>query len=382
VPKQPADERPALDAPAATTAVAGEVDLRRPDRRSTPQQGRRSGDRPAAGKRENTPAALVLEGKWGPAWPGSRPPFAETDGDHSDDDHHEGPTSFLDAPDDGGVPGAADVTGEPRLTGLLGGDETLQLQLPGQERGAGGEGDEEDLWEQHAGWWQDGFTDGVDPEYEEQILPLAARFLAGARTVLDIGCGEGQVARLARELGAATVVGIDPTWAQVSVAARRGGGAHYLRSAAAALPFPDATFDVAVACLVFEHIHEVDEAIAEVARVLRPGGRFAFFLNHPLLQTPNSGWIDDQILDPPEQYWRIGPYLIEDESLEEVEKDVFIPFIHRPLSRYVNALAVSGLVITRMEEPAPPPGFLAKAHEYEDAATIPRLLVLVTEKRA
>ena len=34
-----------------------------------------------------------------------------------------------------------------------------------------------------------------------------------------------------------------------------------------------------------------------------------------------------------------GPYLVEDESIEEVEKDVFIPFIHRPLSRYINALA-------------------------------------------
>ena len=93
-----------------------------------------------------------------------------------------------------------------------------------------------------------------------------------------------------------------------------------------------------MACLVFEHIREVDAAIAEVARVLVPGGRFLFFLNHPLLQTPNSGWIDDQILDPPEQYWRIGPYLVEDETVEEVEKGVFIPFIHRPLSRYVNAL--------------------------------------------
>jgi SAM-dependent methyltransferase len=135
-----------------------------------------------------------------------------------------------------------------------------------------------------------------------------------------------------------------------------------------------------VACLVFEHIEAVDSAIAEVARVLRPGGRFLFFLNHPLLQTPDSGWIDDQVLDPPEQYWRIGPYLIEDHSIEEVEKDVFIPFIHRPLSRYVNALADNGLYVRQMHEPAPPPGFLARAVEYEAAASIPRLLVLVTEK--
>ncbi|MDQ3147312.1 MAG: methyltransferase domain-containing protein, partial [Actinomycetota bacterium] len=149
-----------------------------------------------------------------------------------------------------------------------------------------------------------------------------------------------------------------------------------------ALPFPDGRFDAAIACLVFEHVDQADAALAEVARVLRPGGRFLFFLNHPLLQTPGSGWIDDQVLDPPEQYWRIGPYLVEDTTLEEVEKGVSLPFIHRPLSRYVNAMASCGLVIRRMEEPAPPPGFLARAEEYAEAATIPRLLFLLAEREA
>ena len=236
------------------------------------------------------------------------------------------------------------------------------------------------LWETHAEWWIDGFTAGADPEYEEQILPLAARELAGAQRVLDVGCGDGQVSRLAANLGA-QVVGIDPTWNCVSVANQRGGGV-FARAGAAQLPFADATFDAVVACLVFEHIRDVDSAIAEVARVLQPGGRFCFFLNHPLLQTPNSGWIDDQFLDPPEQYWRIGPYLVEDETIEEVEKDVFIPFIHRPLSRYVNTLSDNGLLLERMEEPAPPPGFLAKAEEYVSASTIPRLLYLRTRKMA
>ena len=236
------------------------------------------------------------------------------------------------------------------------------------------------LWESHAGWWQDGFTEGADPEYEEQILPLAAHGMEGGRRVLDVGCGEGQIARLAAAGGAEVAIGIDPTWAQVRVAAQRGGGPHFGRAGAAQLPFPAATFDVVVACLVFEHIRDVDDAIAEVARVLEPGGRFLFFLNHPLLQTPNSGWIDDQVLDPPEQYWRIGPYLTEDESIEEVEKGVFIPFIHRPLSRYVNALAACGLHLTRMEEPAPPAGLLARAAEYQAAATIPRLLLLRAER--
>lgn len=232
-----------------------------------------------------------------------------------------------------------------------------------------------DLWERHAQWWIDGFTAGADAEYEEQILPLAESELAGAARVLDIGCGDGQISRLLAKRGA-HVVGIDPTWNQIAVAHARGGGPAYARAAADELPFGDASFDAAVACLVFEHIDAVDAAISEVARVVKRGGRFSFFLNHPLLQTPGSGWIDDQILDPPEQYWRIGPYLVEAESIEQVELGVYIRFIHRPLSRYINTLAEHGLMLERMVEPAPPQGFLDRATEYADAATIPRLLYL------
>jgi ubiquinone/menaquinone biosynthesis C-methylase UbiE len=244
--------------------------------------------------------------------------------------------------------------------------------------------DGDDLWERVAPWWQANFTEGADPEYEEQILPLAVDAIGSARRVLEIGTGEGQVARRLAQSGVAgrTVAGVDLSSAQIREAARRGGGPVYARSGAAALPFSDAAFDAVVACLVFEHIDAVDEAIAEVARVLEVGGRFAFFLNHPLLQTPNSGWIDDQMLDPPEQYWRIGPYLAEAATIEQVEKGVFIRFVHRPLSRYVNAMAAHGLLIEHMVEPAPPAGFLERAREYEDAATIPRLLLLVTRKIA
>ena len=54
-----------------------------------------------------------------------------------------------------------------------------------------------------------------------------------------------------------------------------------------------------------------------------------------------------------------------DRTLEEVDKDIFIPFVHRPLSHYLNAMAGAGLVLIQMEEPAPPEGFLARAGEYE-----------------
>jgi len=233
------------------------------------------------------------------------------------------------------------------------------------------------LWERHAAWWQRAFTDGADPEYEEQILPLLVEELDGAGSVLDLGTGEGQLARRLRA-NAACVVGVDRATAQLVTARARGGGVAYARGDAGALPFRTGSFDAVVACLVLEHVVALDPVLDEVARVLGAGGRAVLALNHPLLQAPGSGWIDDQILG--EQYWRIGSYLEEDTSMEEVAKGVVLPFVHRPLSAYVNGLARRGLALTALHEPAPPPGFLALAPEYAAAASIPRLCVLRAER--
>lgn len=235
-------------------------------------------------------------------------------------------------------------------------------------------------WDDHAQWWLDGFTNGADPEYVEQIIPLAIEELAGFERIIDIGCGDGQIARALAHAGS-SVTGIDPTELHIRTARERGGGPVYELGSATKLPASDGEFDAAVACLVFEHIDDVDGAIAEVARVVRPGGRFAFFLNHPLLQTPGSGWIDDHMIDPPEQYWRIGAYLVETATWEEVEPGVTIRFVHRPVSRYVNTMIAHGFAVERMVEPSPPPGFLSRAPEYLLAHTIPRLLYFRAVKK-
>jgi SAM-dependent methyltransferase len=235
------------------------------------------------------------------------------------------------------------------------------------------------IWDEHAEWWQATFTDGADPEYEEQILPLLAGQLAGAERILDIGCGEGQVARRAAAAERrALVVGIDVSTPQLRCATRRGGDVVVARGEGERLPFRAGSFDAAVCCLVIEHIEDPEALIAEAVRVLVPGGRFLLLVNHPLFQGPGSGLVDDHILG--ERYWRVGPYLTEERSLEEVDPSVQIPFAHRPLSGWVNAVTARGAPLTRLDEPAPPRTFLAGALAPELEAAIPRLCCMRFEK--
>lgn len=99
---------------------------------------------------------------------------------------------------------------------------------------------------------------------------------ASAR-VLDVGCGAGFLSNhLARE--GFEVTGLDASQAAIQVAARHdvSGKARYLLGDALLLPFPDASFDAVCAMDFLEHVEEPARAVAEMARVLKPGGTFFF----------------------------------------------------------------------------------------------------------
>jgi SAM-dependent methyltransferase len=229
-------------------------------------------------------------------------------------------------------------------------------------------------WEAHASWWQQGFTDGADAEYEEQIVPIVIEWLGGCRRVVDLGGGEGQ---LLRALGGKGIV-VDQSMAQLVTARAR--GQRVVCGSLDAVPVASGWADGVLVSLVLEHVVELREAIREIARVLARDGRLLLLLNHPILQTPGSGFVDDTVLG--ERYWRLGPYLREQIDMEEVAAGVFLPFVHRPLSRYVNEAVDAGLVLERMLEPPPPPGFVARAAEYAEVVEFPRLLALVFRRSA
>jgi 2-polyprenyl-6-hydroxyphenyl methylase/3-demethylubiquinone-9 3-methyltransferase len=99
------------------------------------------------------------------------------------------------------------------------------------------------------------------------------------RLVLDAGCGGGLVARELAAAGA-TVVGLDRSLGSLGVArravARPMGSFHPAQGRLERLPFADGVFDVVVAADVLEHVPDLPAAVAELARVLAPGGRLVF----------------------------------------------------------------------------------------------------------
>src|SRR5713226_4975948 len=105
---------------------------------------------------------------------------------------------------------------------------------------------------------------------------VAALLLHSGERVLDVGCGPGFVAaEMADAIGATgRVCGVDVSESMLALArARCGDRIEFLFGDATLLPLDDGVFDVAVATQVYEYVSDLEPALTELRRVLRPGGR-------------------------------------------------------------------------------------------------------------
>jgi len=107
----------------------------------------------------------------------------------------------------------------------------------------------------------------VEAQFYQDLLPLE-------EPVLDVGCGDGHFASVAFPLP--LTAGIDPGSAVLNEARDRGAYHLLAQALGDGLPFPDGHFATVISNSVLEHIPGVDAVLAEIARVLRPGGRFIF----------------------------------------------------------------------------------------------------------
>ena len=181
----------------------------------------------------------------------------------------------------------------------------------------------------------------------------------GFRTALDIGCGEGRFCRMLAAEGIATT-GIDPTLRLLDAARTRDPQGNYLQARAEALPFADASFDLAVSYLTLIDIDDYAAAIAEMARVLRPGGSL-------LIANLNSfSTAGDWTAEGKAAGFLIDNYL-DSRAEWESWNGILIRNWHRPFHLYMQALLKNGLRLAHFDEPAPTGGDAQQVARYRRA---------------
>lgn len=115
------------------------------------------------------------------------------------------------------------------------------------------------------------FTMGLDGRWRRFAAASAVR--PGDR-VLDAACGTGDLALAAREAGG-EVTGLDFSERMLERARRKSEAIEWVRGDVLALPFADAAFDAATIGFGIRNVDDLDAALRELARVVRPGGRLA-----------------------------------------------------------------------------------------------------------
>jgi SAM-dependent methyltransferase len=206
------------------------------------------------------------------------------------------------------------------------------------------------------------------------MLPLA--LANGAKTALDVGCGEGRFCRMLAARGIA-VTGIDPTPNLIDHARKRDPQGTYVETDAANLPFGDGAFDLVVSYLSLIDMPDVAPAIAEMTRVLKPGGRLLIAnLNGFNTAGQETDWSRDEHGN--RKHFQIDHYLTESAAWIEW-RGIRIRNHHRPLSTYMKLLLAQGLRLTHFDEPRPTPD--APAERSLSYIRAPWFLVMEWEKR-
>jgi len=199
-----------------------------------------------------------------------------------------------------------------------------------------------------------GFVWGPEGHQESTLRVLGdPADLAGVR-VLEVGSGAGQCARWLRTQGA-EAFGLDLSERQLQHCRRldeeTGVAVPSVCGTATALPFPDDTFDIAFSSFgALQFVADGELLLAEVARVVRPGGVFAFSITHPVRWSmPDDA--GPAGLTITSSYWDRTPYVEEDETgaPRYVEH-------HRTLGDWVALLSGAGFALEALHEPQWPEG--------------------------
>ncbi len=241
-------------------------------------------------------------------------------------------------------------------------------------------------WSTLADWFDEDQGDAGDLWHRTLIFPGILKVIGkvSGREILDVGCGNGSLARILARMGN-RVTGVDGSAGIIEHAKAREAanplGATYLATDAAYLSmFQAGSFDLVTSCMALMDMPDAAGAIKEMGRVVRRAGRCVMLFSHPCFDIPNaSSWLTEWGFGhQPEISLRLLRYR---EAYSEWlrwswKNDYEMLAYHRPLSWYFRAIRDAGLAVTRLEEPEPTPEFVAQSESGAALQKFPLHLVI------
>lgn len=219
-----------------------------------------------------------------------------------------------------------------------------------------------DSWDTIADWYAELLRSGsaMHDFGRDTLLSHLPELLPGQR-VLDLGCGEGLVARAVAARGA-TVVGIDSSprmieHARITEKSQPSGALFSIDDGCTLATIGTASVEWVTAGLSLNNVPDLDATLAAVHRVLTPGGTLVFTIPHPCFEAPHATWVEtgDGTIRR-----LVGDYLTEGFWRSSNPNGARrAGNQHRKLSTYITALMNNGFKIAAVDEPTPDPRVVA-----------------------
>jgi ubiquinone/menaquinone biosynthesis C-methylase UbiE len=253
-------------------------------------------------------------------------------------------------------------------------------------------------WDEASESWADFVREGKDYYREEMNSPAAFKMVGNVngKRVLDLSCGEGYNTRVLARRGA-KVVGVDFSRKMIELASQREkeeklGIDYYVSDAADLREFRSGCFDLVTCFMALMDIERYEDAISEVARVLKKNGRFVFSITHPCFEwgETTSGkkiaeWRYKEGTDDAAKkevlclevmnYFGIVKCEVS-WDMERLAKSFKTTSFHRTLTDYFQALQKNGFLVTRLVEPKPTSRGVAKYPSLRKHTKIPHSIII------
>lgn len=245
-------------------------------------------------------------------------------------------------------------------------------------------------WNENAEVWTLLARSGYDVYRDHLNTPAFMATLPKVKGLygIDIGCGEGYNTRLLAANGA-MMVGIDISENFIREAEseeeRERLNIEYYVADATHLPFADNNFDFATGFMSFMDVPDTEQLLAEVYRIINPGGFLQFSIAHPCFTTPHR----KNLRDAAGKTYAIEVGRYFDGFNGEIDEWIFtsvphpmrgslrkfkVPLFSRTLSQWINGLVQTGFVIEAIHEPMPCNEVVSRFPSLQDAQVVPYFL--------